>query len=98
MDDGYLPTAMGRPDVEMPHMDLPGHVRYDRSPAIVAYDHGITSYNDRRAAYGLERAVLVTEMIGWEIAVSHTADVAADGSKFDENSGETACQTTPRRL
>ena len=48
----------------MPHMDLPGHVRYDRSPAIVAYDHGITSYNDRRAAYGLERAVSFTEMTG----------------------------------
>ena len=78
---------MGRPDVEMPHMDLPGRLRYGRSPAIVAgdeviddqmrtvidlgaldvlraYDHGITSYNDRRAAYGLECAVSFTEMTG----------------------------------
>lgn len=38
MEDGYLPTATTRPDVEMPHMDLPGRLRYDPSPAIVAGD------------------------------------------------------------
>jgi hypothetical protein len=49
-------------------------------------------------AYGLERSVSFTELAGGEIAVSHTPDVAADASKFDENSKETACQTTSRRL
>jgi hypothetical protein len=37
-EDGYLPTAMSRPEVEMPHMDLPGRLRYDPSPAVVAGD------------------------------------------------------------
>jgi len=38
MEDGYLPTVASRPGIEMPHMDLPGRLRYDASPAIVAGD------------------------------------------------------------
>ncbi len=37
-EDGYLPTAAARPGVEIPHMDLPGRLRYDAGPAVVAGD------------------------------------------------------------
>ncbi|MCB1026478.1 MAG: hypothetical protein KDB24_01805, partial [Microthrixaceae bacterium] len=37
-EDGYLPTAESRPDVEVPDLDLMGRLRGDPTPAVVAGD------------------------------------------------------------